>query len=121
MLSPILNNSREWSGDKKLMTKHQHQHKHHLHTAPDYHQLFFLGVCLFDLGFFLFYLFAYELDTQSMISDTLFTTPEYAIVLSITLGIRLLGAAMFIYRFRDVYPMWEYIGYIGICITAFGW
>ena len=95
------------------------KHQHHIH--PDAHQLFFLGLCLFDLGFFMFYLFRYELNTQSMISDTLFSTPEYAIVLSITLGLRLLGAAMFVFRYRYEFPVWEGVGYLGVCITAFGW
>jgi hypothetical protein len=99
------------------------QHHHHHHAGPDLDglQLFFLAVCAFDLAFFLFYLFVYELDSQSMISDTLFSTPEYAIVLSVTLALRMLGGAMFLYRYRDVFPLWEYVGFVGICITLFGW
>lgn len=98
-----------------------HTHHHHHAQAPDGLQLFFLAVCAFDLGFFLFYMFVYELDSQSMISDTLFSTPEYAIVLTMTLALRMLGGVMFLYRYRDVFPVWEYAGFIGIFITLFGW
>lgn len=102
------------------MTKHHNNHHHHP-IDLDGLQLFFLVVCAFDLGFFLYYMFAYELDSQSMISDTLFSTQEYAIVLTITLSLRMLGGVMFLYRYRDVFPVWEYAGFIGIFITLVGW
>jgi hypothetical protein len=102
------------------MHRHHHPHAHTPHEL-DGLQLFFLAVCAFDLGFFLFYMFVYELDTQSMISDTLFSTPEYAIILTMTLALRMLGGVMFLFRYKDVFPVWEYTGFVGIFITLFGW
>jgi hypothetical protein len=93
----------------------------HSHDQLDNLQLFFLGVCTFDLIFFVCYMLLYEVDSQSMISDTLFTTPEYAVVLTFTLAVRLLGASMFLYRYRYIFPFWEIVGYVGVLLAMFGW
>ena len=101
---------------------HSRHHPVHTHTHEmDWLQLFFLWVCALDLGFFLFYMFMYELNSQSMISDTLFSTPEYAIILTVTLALRMLGAVLFLYRYRNIFPVWEYIGFVGVFITLLGW
>jgi hypothetical protein len=96
------------------MSKHAHGHLDAL-------QLFFIGVCMFDLIFFVCYMLLYEVDSQSMISDTLFATPEYAVVLTFTLAVRLLGACMFLFRYRFVFPFWEVMGYVGVILAMFGW
>ncbi len=93
----------------------------HAHLYPDSWQLLFLAVCLFDLIFFVCYMLLYEIDQQSMISDTLFSTPEYVVVLSVTLALRVLGAALFFYGYRNKYPFCEINGWIGILIACFGW
>lgn len=95
---------------------------HHTHDMElDGLQFFFLAVCVYELGFFMFYMFMYELSQQSTISDTLFSTPEYAVVLTLALSLRMLGGVMFLFRYRDVFPVWEYAGFVGIFITLFGW
>ena len=91
------------------------------HLYPDKLQLFLLCVCVFDLIFFSCYLFIYELNSKSMISDTLFTTPAYAIVLTCTLFTRLLGAALFLYRYSTVDTTWVITGFCGVFVTMFGW
>lgn len=99
---------------------HTHHH-HHYQCEIDGLQLFFLTVCAFELGFFMFYMFMYEMAPQSTISDTLFSTPEYAIILTLSLCLRMLGGVMFLFRYRNVFPMWEYAGFVGIFIALFGW
>ena len=91
------------------------------HLYPDSLQLFLLGVCAFDLIFFSCYLFIHELNSKSMISDTLFTTPAYAIVLTITLFTRLLGVALFLYRYGTVNTNWVITGFFGVSLAMFGW
>lgn len=92
------------------------------HLHPDGLQYLLVGVCVFDMIFFSYYLFAYELQEQSTISDSLFTRVEYAAVLSITLTIRLTGAVMYFvrYRFQDTCG-WLVTGFIGVFLTFFGW
>lgn len=80
-----------------------------------------LLLCLFELVFFAYYMLRFEIQTQSTISDTLFSTPEYAITLSLTLTIRLMGGALYLYRFRYEYPKWEIIGYFGLVCALSGW
>ena len=70
------------------------------HLHPDGLQYLLLGVCVFDMIFFSYYLFAFELQEKQTISDSLFTRVEYAAVLSITLTIRQTGAVMFFLRYR---------------------
>jgi hypothetical protein len=96
-------------------------HNKHTHLYPDSLQLFLLGVCAFDLIFFSCYLFIHELNSKSMISDTLFTTPAYAIVLTITLFTRLLGVALFLYRYGKISTKWVTTGFFGVFLTMFGW
>ena len=92
------------------------------HLHPDGLQYLLVGVCVFDMIFFSYYLFAYELLEQSTISDSLFTRVEYAAVLSITLTIRLTGAVMYFvrYRFQDTCG-WLVTGFVGVSLTFFGW
>ena len=84
-------------------------------------QLFFVGVCGFDIIFFTYYLLSYELDKQNTISDSLFTRPDYAIVLSIALFFRLLGVGLYLYRYQNLRVHWVMVGYLGIFLTAAGW
>jgi len=95
-----------------------------IYKAPDTLQLFLLGVCLFDLGFFSFYLFTHELQWQNTISDTLFDHPEYAAILTSSLAVRMLGIALYLSRFRyeggPVYG-WLIAGFLGVFFTLFGW
>ena len=91
------------------------------HLYPDSLQLFLLAVCLFDLVFFSFYLFTYELAKQNTISDSLFQHPEYVIVLSITLAIRSLGVCLYLMRFRNENSGWVITGFVGLFVTLSGW
>lgn len=91
------------------------------HLYPDGLQLFLLAVCLFDLVFFSFYLFTYELARQNTISDSLFQHPEYVIILSVTLAIRSLGVCLYLMRFRNENSGWVITGFVGLFTTLFGW
>jgi hypothetical protein len=91
------------------------------HLYQDRLQLFLLAVCLFDLIFFSYYLFTYELAAQNTISDSLFEHREYTIVISITLAIRSLGVALYFMRYRNEANHWVIAGFAGLCVTLFGW
>lgn len=84
-------------------------------------QKFLLALCLFDLIFFCYYLFHYEIDKQNTISDTLMSVPQYAIILTILLATRALGGVLFLVRFRNQYPSWEIAGFCGIFTALGGW
>lgn len=88
---------------------------------PDGAQLTLLALCVFDLTFFCYYLFNYELDRQHTISDTLFGDGGYRAVLTCLLAARLLGVVLFLYRFRFKHTVWEIVGYIGVFLAFFGW
>ncbi len=68
------------------------------HLHQDWLQLLLIGICMFDLIFFSYYLFSYELEQQNTISDSLFSHPGYATVLTFTLISRLLGAGLYLFR-----------------------
>ena len=93
----------------------------HRHLYPDGLQFFLLGVCLFDLVFFSYYLFTYELASQNTISDSLFQHVEYTIILSITLAIRSLGTALYLMRYRNEQTGWVMAGFAGLFVALFGW
>ena len=80
-----------------------------------------LLICLCELVFFVYYMLAFELQRQSTISDTLFSTPEYAVTLSVALATRLLVGALYLWRFRYEYPKWEIMGYLGLTSALSGW
>ena len=80
-----------------------------------------LLVCAFELVFFLIFMFGHNIKEQNTISDTLFTIPEYAIVLSICLASRALGVALFFLRYRDADPIWTTAGWAGLVVSLFGW
>ena len=80
-----------------------------------------LALCLFDLVFFCYYLFNFEIRRQSTISDTLFTMPEYTVVLSVLLAIRMMWGALFVHRFRYKHAGWEIAGYMGVSLALLGW
>jgi len=84
-------------------------------------QLFLLAVCVFDILFFSYYLFTYELSNRNTISDTLFTHVEYVTILSITLTCRMLGAVFFLTQYRYEKWSWMVAGYIGVFLTLMGW
>lgn len=88
---------------------------------PDLPQLALLALCAFDLAFFCYYLFEFELDRRHTISDTLFGDGGYRATLTCLLALRLLGAALFLLRFRHRHCGWETAGYAGICLAFFGW
>lgn len=92
---------------------------HHIH--PDFHQILLLLICTFDLGFFLYYLFAYNLKEQNTISDALFSYPEYVVVLTVLLACRTLAVALYFGRYRNANPEWVGIGLFFIGVTLFGW
>ena len=89
--------------------------------ATDRMQKSILALCLFELVFFCYYLFRFELGKQSTISDTLFTMPEYTVVLILLLAIRMTCGALFVYRFRYKHAGWEITGYIGVSLALLGW
>ncbi len=84
-------------------------------------QKFLLALSLFDLIFFCYYLFRFEIARQSTISDTLFAMQEYRVVLTVLLALRLTGGWMFLYRFRDKHHLWEMAGYLGLILALVGW
>jgi hypothetical protein len=87
----------------------------------DWLQRVFLGVGVFDLIFFSYYLFTFELSAENMITDTLFSRGEYAAVLTVTLAVRLLGGVLFLMRYMHEYSCWMFLGVIGECMTLMGW
>ena len=68
-------------------------------------------------------MFEFELSKQSTISDTLFSTPEYAAVLTVTLAMRLTGGVIYLLprHSREREPEWEKTGYVGIILALAGW
>ena len=89
--------------------------------GTDVLQWVFVVVSVFDLIFFSYYLFVFEMNEQSMISDTLFTRGEYATVLTVTLAARLLGGVLFLMRYMRDRPWWTTMGIMGECLTLMGW
>lgn len=87
----------------------------------DWLQLFLLAVCLFDLVFFSYYLFTYELAAQNTISDSLFQHAEYLIILTVTLSVRSLGVCLYLMRYRNEASGWVIAGFAGLFVTLFGW
>jgi heme/copper-type cytochrome/quinol oxidase subunit 2 len=84
-------------------------------------QVVFLLVGLFDLVFFMSYLFLYAIKEQNTISDTLFSRGEYAVVLTVTLSIRLLCGVIFLTRYIHRHPT---LMTLGICmegVALIGW
>jgi hypothetical protein len=88
---------------------------------PDSMQKVLLALSVFDLFFFSYYLFNFEIARQSTISDTLFTDSGYKVVLTVLLACRLLGGAFFLYRFRFKHCLWEWTGILGILVSFGGW
>jgi hypothetical protein len=89
---------------------------------PDWMQTMVLLLCLFDFGFFNYYLFRFEIDKQNTISETLFTDAGYSIVLTITLYFRLLAVVLFLCRFKKKqHQAWQIAGYVGASLAAIGW
>lgn len=90
---------------------------------PDKLQAALLILCVVDLAYFSFYLFTYELQEQHTISDSLFTNPSYAVILSLTLSFRMLGVIFFLYQYRNESSAqkWWALGYVGVFLTLFGW
>lgn len=84
-------------------------------------QWIFVGVSVFDLVFFSYYLFVFEIEEQSMISDTLFSRGEYATILTVTLAARLLGGVLFLMRYMSEKPWWTAMGLGAECLTLMGW
>jgi len=78
-------------------------------------------LCAFDAAFFLYYLFAYSIHTRSTISDTLFTRPEYAAVLSALLAARLTGGVLYLLRFRYKWGELQSGALGGIAVAIAGW
>ncbi len=91
------------------------------HLYPDGLQFALLAVCLFDLIFFSYYLFTYEIASQNTISDSLFQHVEYLIILSVTLAIRSLGVALYLMRYRNEGTDWVMAGFAGLFVALFGW
>jgi len=90
---------------------------------PDKLQAAILLLCAGDLAYFSFYLFAYELQEQHTISDSLFNDPSYAVILSVTLSFRMLGVVFFFYQYRheqDAIQWWG-PGFLAVFLTLFGW
>lgn len=87
----------------------------------DWLQIALLLVCLFDAGFFIYYLSAFSALEQKTISDTLFEHNEYRIVLTVLLAFRLTGATLFLARFRFKSPEMEFAGFAGIISALIGW
>lgn len=87
----------------------------------DWLQLLLLAICVGDLVFFTYYLFAYELARQNTISDSLFEHGAYTVILTTTLSIRMLGVVCYTFRFRNENTPWVVAGLAGVCITLAGW
>jgi hypothetical protein len=90
-------------------------------SYPDKLQVGLLLICLLDLVFFSYYLFVYALPRQHTISDSLFEFVEYRAMLSVTLGFRCAGVALFLLRYKDEAPGWLTLGTLGIFVTLLGW
>lgn len=84
-------------------------------------QWIFVGVGVFDLAFFSYYLFVFAIEEQNMISDTLFERGEYATILTVTLAARLLGGLLFMLGYMSEKPWWTAMGLAGECLTLLGW
>lgn len=84
-------------------------------------QIALLLLCAVDLGFFTYYMIAYDIGGRNTISDSLFTKPEYAVVLSCTLAARLLGVVLYFFRYRTASCAWIVPGCIGVSLALFGW
>ena len=91
------------------------------HLYPDELQLVILAVCVFDLAFFTYYLFSYELSIRNTISDTLRQDGWYLTVLSVSLSIRMLGVCLYFLRYRNQGWSWLVAGYSGVFLTLLGW
>ena len=105
------------------MGESQHQPKRGFTWTPrpDNLQKGLLAICLFDLSFFSYYLFNFEMIKQSTISDTIFTDTGYKVVLTFLLASRLLGGGLFLLRFRFKHRLWEWAGYAGMAAAFGGW
>jgi hypothetical protein len=93
----------------------------HRHLHPDGLQITLLLLCAVDLVFFMYYMFMYNLEGKNTISDSLFTRPEYAVVLSCTLSARLAGVALYFIRYRNANCAWIVPGCMGIALAFAGW
>ncbi len=90
-------NEHAWKAQRCVMAVLSSHHQHPRVTNkpftwtphPDTFQAVLLVLCVFDLTFFCYYLFNYELDRQHTISDTLFGDGEYRAVLTCLLACRL--------------------------------
>lgn len=91
------------------------------HLYPDGLQLWLLSLCLFELVFFSYYLFTYEIASQNTISDTLFQRAEYVIILTIALAFRGLGVCLYLMRYRYESTGWVYAGFLGLSVALLGW
>ena len=90
------------------------------HIHPDRMQMALLMLCALDLGFFTYYMIAHNLEVRNAISDSRFTRPEYASVLSCTLAARVLGVVFYFVRQRK-HCAWIVPGYVGIALAFSGW
>lgn len=84
-------------------------------------QITLLLLCAVDLVFFIYYMIAFNLASKNTISDSLFTRPEYAIVLTITLCARLLGVTFYFIRYRNSSCGWIVPGIMGVVLAISGW
>lgn len=91
------------------------------HLYPDRPQLVLLGLCVADMAFFTYHFIAYQIPRQNTISDSLFDHGAYAVLLSLFLVARLLGAVLYIFRFRNENTPWAIAGFLGTFVTLFGW
>lgn len=91
------------------------------HLHPDKMQITLLLISAVELGFFLYYMFAYNMGGKNTISDSLFTRPEYAVVLTCTLTARITGVALYFFRYRNHSCAWIIPGCLGIAMALFGW
>lgn len=90
------------------------------HIHPDTMQMVLLLLCALDLGFFMYYMIAHNLEARSTISESLFTRPEYASVLSCLLACRMVGVIFYFVRYKK-HCAWVVPGYVGIALTFSGW
>ena len=91
------------------------------HLYPDRAQLVLLGLCVADMAFFTYHFIAYQIPHQNTISDSLFDYGAYTVLLSVFLAARLLGAVLYIFRFRNENTPWAITGFLGVFVTFFGW
>jgi len=91
------------------------------HLHPDRMQQALLLLCAVDLGFFTYYMVSLNLQGRHTISDTLFSTPAYAVVLTCTLVGRQLGVVFYLIRYRHA-ARWHLLGgALGLALSLFGW